>query len=364
MAIPVVTMPPGTTDAASLRRYGVTHVIGCVDPSVRFADEVCALLGFASNGMDLSAARRNKAKMVLAVKAAGIPVPGSAEVTDSTEAVRWASAQGFPVVMKPVESGGSDNVHLCGTDNEVRVAFRAIMGATNLMGGMNTSALVQEYIEGDEYAVDCVSFAHEHVLVDCFRYGKGDHNGRAFVYEKEWSIDPKGDLAEKLHGIASTALDALGFRVGPSHMELKVTSTGEIVFLEVGPRLSGGDTHRLVRDLRRDGRSQVELSVDAYLGLAAPRDATLVRHGVRVYAINNSHGVVRGYRHLEEIERLPSYRRTSLKHLAGERVSPTQDLSTDVGWIDLAHEDPAILARDEADLSSFISMEFIDVDRD
>jgi L-amino acid ligase len=361
LGITVIRMTQPDEVGREIRKHGVTHVVGCVDPSVRLADELCADLGFASNGMYRSAARRNKALMLDAVGLAGVAIPRTLETNNDATATTWAGGNGYPIVVKPVESGGSDNVHLCEDAAAVSRAFDAIVGTRNLMGALNTTALVQAFVEGDEFAVDCVSFNSDHVLVDCFRYGKGIRNGRAFVYEKEWSIDPASPLARRLHEVAKRALDALGFRTGPSHMELKVTPNGDIVFLEVGPRLSGGDTHLLVRDLRGDGLSQVEMSLDAFLGLPPPEAVPNLRMGVRVYAVSEMHGVVKGYRFMDDITRLPSFRRTSLKHASGDRVAPTTDLATDVGWIDLAHSDPAVLARDEATLSRLINSGFLDV---
>ncbi|KMQ85443.1 hypothetical protein RF55_16006, partial [Lasius niger] len=136
---------------------------------------------------------------------------------------------------------------------------------------------------------------------------------------------------------------------------------GRIVFIEVGPRLSGGNTHLLVRDLRNDGKSQVELALDSYLALDPPEPALTIRHGVRVYVICHAHGVLKEYRHIEKIEGLPSFRRTSFKYLPGDRIAPTKDLATDVGWIDLANEDHQALCRDEAELSMYITAGVIHV---
>lgn len=43
----------------------------------------------------------------------------------------------FKVIVKPVESAGSENVTLCGSPEEVKVAFDKILGKTNGLGLLN-----------------------------------------------------------------------------------------------------------------------------------------------------------------------------------------------------------------------------------
>lgn len=337
--------------ADQVRRAGITHIVGCVDPSIVYADALCAQVGLPFNGLHKSEARRDKAKMARMVADAGLRVPLQLE-SDNLESIQaWARDTGFPVVVKPVESGGSDNVHLCADADAVAVAFAAICGHRNLMGAMNRSALVQEYVDGDEYVVDFVSYAGKHVPVDCFRYQKGPHNGRAFIYEKEFYLPATDPIARRAFDFASQALDALDFRIGASHTELKIDSRGDIVFIEVGPRLSGGDTHKLVRDLRADGRSQVEFTVDAFLSAPPPPvDFVSHAHAIRVYLIAEREGVLTALRNLDAIERLPSFRRISLHVEVGQNVKLTHDLSGDAGWIDLVNADLEALRRDEMEL--------------
>ncbi len=337
--------------AEQVRRAGITHIVGCVDPSIVYADALCAQVGLPFNGLRKSAARRDKSLMGRMVAEAGLRIPLQLESDNIDTIQAWAHSNGFPVVVKPVESGGSDNVHLCADADAVASAFAAICGQRNLMGAMNSAALVQEYIDGDEYVVDFVSFAGKHVPIDCFRYQKGPHNGRAFIYEKEYYLPATDPIARRAFDFATQALDALDFRIGASHMELKINSRGEMIFIEVGPRLSGGDTHKLVRDLRTDGRSQVEYTVDAFLA-APPPSADFVSHAhaIRVYLIAEREGLLTALRHLDEIERLPSFRRISLHAEVGQTVKLTHDLSGDAGWIDLVNADPVALQRDEIEL--------------
>lgn len=351
----VLRAPSLDAMAEQLRRLKVTHIIGCVDPSITYADDLCAQIGAPFNGLRLSEARRNKARMNEALRRAGLRVPAQLEASSRSELVSWLATVALPVVIKPVASGGTDNVHLCASVEEAARCFDLIIDRKNLMGGHNTSVLAQEYIDGTEYVIDCVSFDGQHIPIELFEYEKGTHNGRAFVYEKERYLRFEHPYSERLRAFAVAALEALEFRVGASHMEVKINARGEIVFIEVGARLHGADVFKMVRDTRADGRSQLDYALDAVLGRPPPAVAyETARDGVRVYIISHQEGRVVGIRNFDEIERLQSYARTELNVAIGAVIGKTTDLSNDVGFIDLAHADPATLQRDERRLDEIL----------
>ena len=73
--------------------------------------------------------------------------------------------QPFQVVVKPVESAGSDDVTLCTSMDHVKQAFGNIQGKINGLGLENKATLVQEYLHGTEYVVDIVSRNGHHKIV-------------------------------------------------------------------------------------------------------------------------------------------------------------------------------------------------------
>ena len=61
------------------------------------------------------------------------------------------------VVVKPARGAASGDVYVCRGEEEVKTAFEKIKGSPKYGGGVNEEVLVQEYLEGQEYAVDTVS---------------------------------------------------------------------------------------------------------------------------------------------------------------------------------------------------------------
>lgn len=55
---------------------------------------------------------------------------------------------------------------------EAQRAFRRIRGHANQYGENNESVLVQEFMVGTEYVVNCVSRDGEHKVVSLWRYDK------------------------------------------------------------------------------------------------------------------------------------------------------------------------------------------------
>ena len=341
--------------AERLRNLRITHLLGCVDPSVTYADRLCALLGLPFNGLRLSEARRNKVLINDAVRKAHLRTPVQFATDKFEDLLAWLKDFHYPVVIKPVSSGGTDNVYLCESDAQAVDYFHRIYGSKNLMGAINTAVLAQEYIDGVEYVVDCVSFNGTHTPIDVFQYQKGTHNGRAFVYEKERFLRAENPISKRLQAFAQEALNALDFRTGASHMEMKLTCNDEIVFIEVGPRLNGDDIHRLVQVTRADAKSQLEYTIDAVLGNPSPDPLyQTAKEGVRVHIISRGEGCLKELRNCETIQSLPSYTHMSLHTEIGGKVVRTTDQTNGAGWIDLTNPDLAMLQEDERQLDEIL----------
>jgi len=342
--------------AEKLSRLGVTHLIGCFDQTTTYADQLCAQMGLPFNGLRLSEARRNKALMIETLRKADIRVPRQFETAQVKHLLAWVDANKYPVVLKPVDSGGTDNVYLCDSVADVDENFHKILHAKNLAGEINTSVLAQEYVDGVEYIVDCVSSAGVHSSIAFFEYQKGTRNGRAFIYEKVTFLKSDHPVSTRLREFAYRVLDKLDVRDGASHMEVKINSRDEIVFIEVGVRISGGDSNRLVQSARADGKSQIQYVLDAIQGLPLPSDNYETAHDVvRVCVISEAEGRLKSFRNLESIQSLRSFAFLDLRVKPGQRVSKTISPDTLAGYVELVHTDPSILAEDQKRLDEILS---------
>ena len=142
---------------SELRRRNVAYVLAGSEMGVELADQISARMGLTTNGTRLSSARRNKSLM------GDVLTPETFSSSRLNEIQDWIrQRQKWPVVIKPVESSGTDGVRLCTRESEVAAAFESIVNRTDVFGKPNESVLVQEYVRGPEYAVDTVSHDGRH----------------------------------------------------------------------------------------------------------------------------------------------------------------------------------------------------------
>ncbi len=68
----------------------------------------------------------------------------------------------FPIVVKPCTSGGTEGVRLCHTFKAVKLCAKEFLHKENLEDNINDTLLIQEYLNGEEYVVNVVSYRSQH----------------------------------------------------------------------------------------------------------------------------------------------------------------------------------------------------------
>jgi predicted ATP-grasp superfamily ATP-dependent carboligase len=91
-------------------------------------------------------------------------------------------AQALTVVIKPVNSAGSDGVKLCHDLDEAREHFDHLMKLQVVSGGDCPAVVNQEFLQGKEFIVDHMSCDGVHKTAMVWVNNKCPANGAAFVY--------------------------------------------------------------------------------------------------------------------------------------------------------------------------------------
>lgn len=349
--------------AQRLRQMGyvIEACIAGAECGVEVGEALAESLGLRGNGTALSAARRNKHLMGERVCECGLravkQMKGSADSWDEIETFLDREAPTpFKMVVKPLDSCGSDGVYKCTSKEETKAACEAIVGHCNATGSFNSEVLVQEYLSGVEYVVDSVSRDGVHKVVAVWEYDKRAVNGAPFVYFGMRLMGPQCPVAQKLisymagHG---GVLDALGFLNGPGHAEVKMEADGPCL-VEVGARCHGwsGTWLSLVKECLGPC-NQVQATLDAYLdGEAfdklpvAPEE--LLKDGTCVMLVSREEGTLASVA-TAMLEDLPSFHKAVLGHCQiGESFHKTVDLFTSPGQVLLASSDAKQLEADYA----------------
>jgi hypothetical protein len=244
--------------------------------------------------------------------------------------------------------------------------------------------LLQELIFGPQYVVDTVSCDGRHFLSGLWLYGRpgwsqqvldsahggpwpdalahltwDDINYAAVGSNAKQILPGVGEIAEVLFDYASRALDALGIRFGPGHFELMWVDGGPVL-VEVGARLHGApSTHWMCRICT--GTSQIDQTIDAYLRPShffrtARRSYTLRYQGYKYRLHPWRKGFFEGFRGLDRIERLPSFR--GFYYMTGPRPLAPLDC---VGVVALIHPDEDVLQSDRRSIHELETQDLFEV---
>ncbi len=273
-----------------------------------------ALCPRSSNGIELSSCRRNKYKMDAILDSVGIRVPAYIKASSVAEVFIWAREHNFihkGVVIKPLNSGGTDGVIACFNEEEIQTAIESNLGKKNKYGFVNTEILAQEFLLGTEYVIDTVSKRGKHTVTNICQYKKAQKNG-SFVYDYYDFLTENGVIQSELAEYTFKVLDGLGIKNGPAHSEVMYIESGPCL-IETGARMHGGAG--IIPACRlATGKSQLDLTLDLFLeNITTPEKNSIGYHLERftriVILIPYFDGVVSGLdANLEKIKSLASFK--------------------------------------------------------
>jgi len=333
--------------AARLAAHEPAFVVVGAEPGVPLADALSERLGLPSNGSAQSAARRDKNAMSEALRAAGLRTAEALKTADASAAVAWAAERGgAPVVVKPLDSAGTDGVSICHDAAAIEAAFAASLGRPNALHGTNEQLLVQELLEGTQLFVNSISWDGVHHVSEVWR----DNKLRAaanFIYDYEELLPRHGSQQDQVVPYVESVLDALGIRFGPAHTEVMLTATGPVL-VESGARMHGSVPDEIVD---RCTPSHQTLTAEAYLdphsvARRAQQPYELAAAAYCVMLISQHEGRIVDDTGMREIEALPSFAGTISMLGPGDQLKKTVDLFSCPGIIYLVDPDREQLKAD------------------
>jgi len=189
-------------------------------------------------GLSVAAAQnfRDKARMKTVLRAAGVPCARHALAVDAAEAVAFADAVGYPLVVKPpAGAGGKGTFRL-----DDAAALTNYLRQYPLQAASPT--LFEEFVRGTEYSFDSVIIDGEPIWHSISRYLPSPLE----VLENAWiqwcvllPRDISGPEFDPIRDAALRGVRALGLETGLSHMEWFRLADGRIAVSEVGARPPG-----------------------------------------------------------------------------------------------------------------------------
>ena len=253
------------------RRVGVDGVLTVsADRAVPVVAAVAEELDLPGIGTETARLLTHKLAMRAALGASGLPQPPHARLRARGDVDAALGAVRFPMVLKPVDSGGQRAVFRIETREELE---------RNLAEAVDESptreALVEEFVEGIELNGIVIARDGEAApitLSDRLRPpGIGFGVGWIHVYPPSIPAE-QAELAER---IAVDSVLALGLRDAIAFPQLIASRDGSVSVVEVAARIPGGQMADLVR--HAVGVDLVEVALRQALGESVPDEVALPR---------------------------------------------------------------------------------------
>lgn len=330
---------------AGLAEFDVEAVLAGSEPGVFLTEDLAKHFKVKGNDAATKDWRRDKAPMQERLREVGLRAIHQIYSSDVDEILKWQKQWNkWPIIIKPSMSGGTDGVHWCHCEEDVRTAHKLECGKMNVNGVTNEKLLAQEYLDGIEYIVDCVSYEGKHVLSGIWVYQKTkDRATRSISYEYARTLESTGPEQDQLVPYVMKCLDALGIVHGPSHSEAIICDDGPCL-VETGARLHGLKGPKLTE--YATGIGTHELAVDVAVNGARLFKSLYekgTRYSIKKWAFETMFrntsvtGVLQQPLDVPEIVNLPSVTDIFPSIKPGEELHITRDLATAPGVILQVH---------------------------
>lgn len=173
----------------------------------------------------------------------GINYPKTLKVSDWAELLEKESAILYPVVVKPSNSYGSNSVYLVESKTALLKYAKNIFNRnrfqTKFYGDANNLLLVEEYINGKEFAVDIIwnNGLPKNKMISSRLHAKNTIMFPDYVYYYDCKLDAQKQNA--IYDLAESVGRMIGIKNGATHTEIR-EKEGKLYVLENAVRPGGG----------------------------------------------------------------------------------------------------------------------------
>lgn len=331
-----------------LKAQGVQSIINGSEFGTFITDKLNSLMGFPGNDFSKVKSRISKYEMVKQLQQSGLRCAQSYIIDSHSQLELLSPKFTFPLFIKPVESAGSDGCKKINNFTELSSFFNGIHGKLNLLGKMNNSLIIQEYIEGEQFIVNSVSLNGKHYISEVYSVRIDQCNGVP-IYRSIVTLDisTESEVYHLITDYVKECLTSLGVSEGAAHSELRLTKTGPCL-IEVNSRIMGP-----VLDVDAFycafGYSQPSLLCESIIHPEIfsrrlnYKTGNPKKHFSMVFLRCTAKGKISHRKGLENIRRLPGYH--SLRNLPGIGYYSLNPLLTtgDFGIAYFCHEDKVLL---------------------
>ncbi|MFJ7997521.1 ATP-grasp domain-containing protein [Streptomyces sp. NPDC096310] len=230
-----------TAGRALAERYDVAGVFTWTEWYLVPVARLARHLGLPTTAPEAMQACRNKATARSLFARHGVPSAASISIRSLQEAIAAAARIGYPVVLKPAARAASIGVSRADTPEQLFTAYEFALRAAR-QGLESAVVLAEEYLDGPEVSVECVTYRGETTVVAVTRKSI---SAPPYFEQLAHTVDADDPLLDTVAPAALAAIRALGITDGVSHIEMRLVD-GSPRLIEVNGRIAGDMISHLV----------------------------------------------------------------------------------------------------------------------
>ncbi|MGV5508960.1 ATP-grasp domain-containing protein, partial [Burkholderia pseudomallei] len=347
MVVPLVadTADPQRIADALAPYAGIAGIFSTSEYYIETAATVATRLGLPAADPEAIRTCRDKGRLHRRLRDAGVGVADTEIVSERTQLRDLAHGATYPRVLKPAFGSGSVGVRLVRTPAEMLAHGERMLDARGNERGIALArqVLVQSFVDGPEFSVEVVGLGAEHGHAVLGVTGK--HLGPLPHFVEAGHDFPAPIAAAQRDAIVAEtlrALDAVGHRFGPAHVECRV-SGGKVVVIEINPRLAGGMIPQAIE--WATGVDVLGAMIDLHAGTPPDLGPRRRGHAAIRFVLPARSGELRALS-FEPDERFAGVRTRfmPLKQL-GQRIEPAGDFRDRLALVIASAADPDALAH-------------------
>lgn len=202
------------------------------------------LFSFPASSTKVTIAAINKSESKTIWEDKKLPTPHGKTVTSYKQLLSESKKFGLPIILKPINSCGSQGVRTVQTKSELKTAFTE---ATRI----SDSLLIEEIINGQHIDVNGLFLNKKFIKCGIFQRYFSDP---PFHYPI-WGHQPSllsSSQEKRVYQLVEKAAKSLGIEVGPVKADVVYTNNGPFI-IELAPRFHGDVSTSFITPLSTDG---------------------------------------------------------------------------------------------------------------
>lgn len=338
-------------------------LIAMYEQYIPFAARISHELGIAhSLSYEAAMNATDKVAMRLAFDTKPGISPAHAEANDLQTARDFVARYGYPVIVKPANLSKSLLIARCDSDTELVQTYASILSlAPSLYKkytlGQTPKFIIEQFMEGSIHTLagfvdsqGIVSYAPG--IVDNVSARDAGYDD-TFIFQRTLPTRLSEQQQADAYGCASKAINALGLRSCPAHVEIIMTKDGARI-IEIGARLGG---YRPLMYELSSGVKLLEAAIQTYLGALPEFSPSGSASCAVIELFPRQNGIISRVDGMDEIAQLKSVYKVRQAKSVGDLAGRAADGHKAIAYAILRNDDMLQLNHDAASIQQLFNVQ-------